>query len=146
MSLIPKDWTLLVIAAGHGAGLSPVQLQKSLFLIGQNLTFSRLCVERFYQFKPYDYGPFNSEIYEDAEELAFEGYVTLSSAGRPYRRYSVTDSGLARADEIRKNLEVVSTKYLDDVVGWVRAQTFESLVKSIYKAYPQMRVNSIFQR
>jgi hypothetical protein len=28
-----EDWTLLAIAAGGGQSLSPVQLQKSLFLL-----------------------------------------------------------------------------------------------------------------
>src|SRR5580658_189044 len=97
MLVTPKDWTLLVIAAGGGAPLSPVQLQKSLFLIGENLTASQLCVKKFYPFRPYDYGPFNAQIYRDAEELDFEGFIVVSSDSRPYRRYSVTDGGLARA-------------------------------------------------
>jgi hypothetical protein len=31
------------------------------------------------------------------------------------------------------------------VSDWVRAQSFNSLVKAIYDAYPEMKVNSIFR-
>ncbi|MEO6022952.1 MAG: hypothetical protein ABIP64_07525, partial [Burkholderiales bacterium] len=62
-----RDWTLLVLAkAGE---LQPVQLQKSLFLLGRNLNEHQLATGNFYNFEAYDYGPFSSGIYADAEML-----------------------------------------------------------------------------
>jgi hypothetical protein len=34
--LTRSDWTLLAIDAGGASGLSPVQIQKVLFLLGEN--------------------------------------------------------------------------------------------------------------
>ena len=52
MPLDRKDWALLAIAnAGHGVSLSPVQLQKSLFLLGREL--GSKVGANFYDFQPY---------------------------------------------------------------------------------------------
>ena len=34
-----RDWTLLAVAAAGGASLTPVQLQKILFLLGERQKF-----------------------------------------------------------------------------------------------------------
>ena len=64
-----KYWTLLALGAAEGKALTPVKLQKTLFLLGQ--VFPKM--EDFYNFVPYDYGPFNASIYEDAKILAQDG-------------------------------------------------------------------------
>ena len=69
--MTPKDWTLLVLASAGGP-LSPVQLQKTLFLIDRNLSRAQRGVTRFYNFRAYDYGPFDSAIYTDAVILQTE--------------------------------------------------------------------------
>jgi hypothetical protein len=67
--MVPKDWTLLGLAAARGQSLQPVHLQKALFLLGRELTLDQLRVDRFYQFEPYDYGPLCSAVYADADAL-----------------------------------------------------------------------------
>ncbi len=64
----PQDWTLLAISAAKGRGLSPIQLQKSLFLLERRLSKEELG-EQFYEFVPYNYGPFDVKIYQDAKYL-----------------------------------------------------------------------------
>ena len=59
-----QDWLLLVLAAADGKPLSPLQLQKSLFLVGYDL--ARLVGSDFYTFRPFDYGPFDAAVYRDA--------------------------------------------------------------------------------
>lgn len=146
MILSPKDWTLLVIAAAKGEPLSPVQLQKSLFLIGQNLTAAQRKSRQFYEFKPYDYGPFSAAIYSDATLLASERLIEISAQTASYRVYVSTNEGIERATAFRSGLDEIAVKYLDAVVNWARHNSFESLIKSIYKTYPEMRRNSIFRQ
>ena len=45
------DWLLLVLAAAEGDALSPLQLQKSLFLVGHGL--AGLVSTDFYDFQPH---------------------------------------------------------------------------------------------
>src|SRR5215218_3201395 len=100
-TLLKKDWTLLAIALAGGQPLSPVQLQKSVFLFGELLPDEAL-PEDFYEFVPYNYGPFCPEVYKDAETLAEEGLVQISSAaGHGYSQYSATPEGIAEGERLR---------------------------------------------
>jgi len=74
------DWALVVIDAAKPKSLEPVHLQKILFLLDKNLKPKHLKVDRFYRFRPYDYGPFCSDIYGDVEALAESGLVQATPA------------------------------------------------------------------
>ncbi|HKN62538.1 MAG TPA: hypothetical protein VJW93_15255 [Candidatus Acidoferrales bacterium] len=139
-----KEWTLLVLAAADGRPISPVQLQKSLFLLSKNLTPAQLQRRSLYEFQPYDYGPFDSAVYSDAESLSAAGLIAIESGG-PARTYLPTTRGLEEARTIREGLDSVAAQYLEDVVNWVLRQSFGNLVRAIYKSYPDMRKNSVFR-
>jgi uncharacterized phage-associated protein len=144
--MTPKDWTLLVVAAAKGRPLSPVQLQKSLFLLGRNLGVKQLHTEIFYDFRAYDYGPFNRQVYNDAKQLRDEGLIMISpDAGVRYRDYGATPSGLETASTLRATLDSAVTRYLDAIVEWVRSLSFTALVQAIYRDYPDMKANSVFR-
>ena len=146
MILTAKDWTLLVIAAAKDHSLSPVQLQKALFLIARNLTDAQRCTTSFYDFRPYDYGPFSAEVYRDAERLRAEGLVIIDpSSGFAYRDYAATAAGIERASLLRSQLDPSVCEYLDSMVAWVRSLSFNALVQAIYRDYPEMRANSVFR-
>ena len=142
-----RDWTLLAIASATPQAVQPVQLQKSLFLLGRNLSPAQLGVAQFYEFAAYDYGPFCSSIYQDAEQLEREGLVTIR---RPpltrFNQYSATAEGMLRAEALRANAPKRASKYLEAVVTWVQALSFDQLVSAIYTAYPDMKENSVFHR
>ena len=53
-----RDFLLLVVASGKDKALTPVQLQKSLFLLGK--TDLAEAVDSPYDFEPYHYGPFDA--------------------------------------------------------------------------------------
>ena len=138
-----KDYQLLVIAAAKSKPLTPVQMQKSLFILGQNLP---AVPESYYKFVPYHYGPFDSSIYVDADSLRNEGLVNRSpSRVGDWVETSITTEGEARAAQLKFNLSTSSVKYIEDLVGWVQAQSFSGLLKVIYEQYPEYRANSVFQ-
>ena len=91
-----KDYLLLVVAAAGSTPLTPVQLQKSLFLVKENLPEIPV---PFYEFEPYDYGPFDVEVYSDADSLASEGL--LLSVRSPLGNWidrAVTPGGMKKVD------------------------------------------------
>lgn len=140
-----SDWTLLVIAAGR-IPLQPVQLQKALFLLGRNLPPKALRTETFYDFYAYDYGPFSTAVYSDAERLATEGLVAISQPpATRFKHFQVTETGAARAQDLRRGIDGPVLSYLDSVVAWVQSLSFNGLVSAIYAKYPDMRANSVFQ-
>jgi len=141
-----KEWTLLVIAAAEGEPLQPVQLQKALFLLAENLTDAQRQTDGFYDFQPYDFGPFAQAIYADADELGAEGLILIAQPhARAYREYIATVPGLKQAAMIRDQLAPAVAEYLSRVVTWARRLSFDQLVRAIYKKYPKMQVNSIFR-
>lgn len=140
-----RDWTLLVLSAAEGRSLSPVQLQKAVFLLGQVLRSGSPDIE-FYGFVPYYFGPFCAQIYADARELAGEGlaFITPSRAGG-WVEYGATQEGLARGEELRSKVAPDILEQLKRIVDWVRSHSFAEIVTAIYERYPEYRANSIFR-
>ena len=54
-----KEWVLLALFAAEAYRLQPVQLQKSLFLLGQNV---KDVGTSYYDFMPFHYGPFSIDV------------------------------------------------------------------------------------
>jgi len=133
----------LAIAAGGHEGLTPVQVQKTLFLLGDKC--SELVGEHFYEFKPYDYGPFDVAVYDDARKLEADGLVSISpDPGHRFNMYRITVKG-ADAKLPTAQFPTAAVDYLRAVVDWAKPLTFSQLVTSIYKAYPEMRENAVFE-
>jgi len=139
-----KDWTLLAISFARGEPLSPVQLQKTLFLLGE--TLASAVGPDFHHFEPYNYGPFSRTVYDDVTQLASDGLVRMDcQPGRSWVEYAATPEGLEQAAELKKAASGTALAYLEAVVGWARSLSFQQLVRAIYKLYPEQRANSVFQ-
>lgn len=139
-----KDFLLLVVAAGDGKPLTPVQLQKTLFLVEQ----AKLpeTPKPFYEFEPYHYGPFDKDVYIDADSLAVEGLVArLRSESGTWTDTVITPNGSMKAALLKKGLSPPSAKFIADVVQWAQSLTFTELLRAIYEKFPVYRENSVFQ-
>lgn len=139
-----KDWTLLIIASAGGRSLTPAQLQKSIFLLGQD--HSEAVGEAFYEFVPYDYGPFSAEIYRDAEALESEDLVIIHrNAANGWNLYSASPEGAERSKELRADLGDEVVDYIDEKVAWARSQSFQQLIRTIYERFPKYKERSVFR-
>jgi hypothetical protein len=138
-----RDALLAIIGSANGLPFSPVQLQKAVFLIDRNLPQLFDEGSRF-NFSPYDYGPFDRDVYAESGALEMAALVSSGRGSNGYKEYSVTDAGLVRADQLKAAMDDASRDYIERVVAWVRSLSFARLVKSIYEAYPEMRANSVF--
>jgi uncharacterized protein YwgA len=133
---------LAALAPGGGAPHSPVQVQKILFLIDRNIA-KDLGWPRF-DFQPYNYGPFDKAVYEELQALAKDGLVELCS-GWKWTEYRLTEAGQEAGEKVLLSLKANTRGYIEKISGVVRSLTFTQLVSAIYKAYPEMRTNSVFQ-
>jgi len=140
-----RDWNLLVLSAAGGEPFSPVQLQKSLFLLEQTLQ-PEILGANFYHFEPYNYGPFDSTVYTDAAFLTYQGLArTVQAPYGRWREYAATPEGMEKAQEFARTLPDGIEDYVTRVIRWVRSQSFTQLVSEIYRRYPDMRANSVFR-
>jgi hypothetical protein len=99
-----------------------------------------------FHFKPYDYGPFDPDVYSEIGALQRQGEAIIASPFGNWNTYAASDRGLDRGEnllygEMRRG----ASEYIQKVSNWVRSLSFSSLVKSIYEAYPEMKANSIFR-
>lgn len=137
-----EEWPLLVLAAADDERLSPVQLQKVLFLIGENLRPDG----EYYDFQPYHYGPFDRAVYQDMEELAGENMcLMLPGLEHGSEDYRLTALGRKRADQVFEQMDPDVADYIRKVVEWAKSLSFRQLITAIYEAYPQYRVRSVFK-
>jgi hypothetical protein len=136
---------LAALAAEPGASFAPVQIQKLFFLLDENAE-AQLGGKQF-QFRPYDFGPFDQAVYAELEVLETLGLVQISRVGPApgHRRYQLTTKGQELGEEILSSSLSGLQSYMQEVSRWVRRLSFAQLVGSIYKAYPWTRENSVFQ-
>jgi uncharacterized protein YwgA len=124
--------------------LTPVQLQKTAFLLGQE--HPHIVGADYYEFVAYDYGPFNQDIYRDVEALAEDGLAAIEwSANGRWKEYRATQRGIIYANKLRTTLQSDVVNSIDRLVTWARGLSFQELVRAVYDRYPAYRANSVFQ-
>ena len=134
------DILLRIVVAAQGDAVSPVQLQKVAFLVGQECHDD--VPSDYYQFVPFDYGPFCKDIYRDVEELERRGHIVVdASAPAARKEYRAT----FRSSSIDLSHVPASVgEYISRAVEWAKPLSFRELVSAIYEAYPAYRANSVF--
>ncbi|MEN6518614.1 MAG: MarR family winged helix-turn-helix transcriptional regulator [Methanospirillum sp.] len=136
-----RDLVLACLAAAGESSYEPVQIQKTLFLF-QN----RGLGQEIFQFVPYDYGPFDPTVYRTLEDLATDGLVEIrDSPFDRYRTYRLSPEGRVAGQATLEKLPEAKRDFLVRLSQWVRKRSFSELVGAIYKAYPEMKVNSVFR-
>jgi len=139
-----RDFTLAALSGAKGQTLTPVQLQKLLFLLDRNIT--QHVGPSGFDFQPYHYGPFDQKVYATLDGLEREGLAQILETGSASRRiYALTEAGQRAGEQIAARFGARVSEYIDAVCNFVLTQSFASLVSSVYKAYPEMKVNSVFQ-
>lgn len=139
------DWLLLALSAAPDGWMSPVQIQKTMFLFGQEA--GDALGDDYYIFRPYRYGPFDAAIYRDIEYLESRDLVRIERLnGRAIRRFVITSEGCMEAREGRREGEEKLRDHLVSLVGWVKRQSFSDLLRNVCARYPQYAKNSVFQR
>ena len=141
-SMASQDWILAMMAASEGDQWTPVQIQKALFLVSENVPGAK--EGRPFNFIPHHYGPFDVKIFMSIEEMEKEGLAYISR-GFPLRKYGLPRKGGERGRQLLENMDEKSADYIRKVSDFVHRLSFIELLRSIYKHYPEMAVNSVFR-
>lgn len=137
-----SDLVLGVMAAGDGASHSPVQVQKLFFLLDRRV--GKALGGPFFEFQPYFYGPFDRLVYSELEALALEGHLEIK-AETSRKSYRLTASGQRKGEKVLAQLEPNVVSFIKKLSSAVRQMSFAELVSAVYRAYPEMKENSVFQ-
>lgn len=135
---------LAVLSVANGGEFSPVQMQKVFFLVDKNV--AQHVGGPHFSFTPYDYGPFDKAVYQVVDGLQIKGLVESSEvAGYNWRNYRLTVPGQKEGEIAFSKLPQAAQVYLKELVKVVRSLSFAELVSAVYKAYPDMKANSVFR-
>ena len=113
------DYFLAVLSAGGKSRIfSPVQLQFLFFMIDRDIPHliggARFC------FTEMEHGPFDHGLYDDIDDLAYRGLLSISRNGISHASYRLTAEGWQRgsialdllignaADVVREKVDLVS--------------------------------------
>jgi hypothetical protein len=129
-------------AGGENATYTPVQVQKLFFLLDREAADA--LGGPYFQFQPYDYGPFDRQVYNGLDELAREGLARIESSGR-YRVYALTQEGYLKGDRLIGELPANGQDFIVTAAEWIRKLSFQQLVAAIYNRYPEMKAKSVFR-
>lgn len=137
------DWLLVGLAESPHGRLSPVQVQKLMFLFHEGAR-RQLDEDQFYNFSPYHYGPFSADIYYDLEALERRGLVEIVRSATGKREgYLITPDGRAASEGIAGENRRIHA-YVGSLARWISKKSFPELLRYIYRRWPEFRRNSIF--
>jgi len=134
----------MMLAAMSGSGCAPFQpvhVQKLFFLIDEKL--GAALGGKYFDFEPYDYGPFDKVVYAELDAMCAEGLVAIKGSGS-YREYTLTEADVERGRTTVAKLSGNLPQSLSTLARFVRSLGFAELVSAVYRAYPAMKVNSVF--
>jgi len=138
-----REIVLACLSASDKHYYEPVQIQKIIFLF-QEKAAAYLKAKPF-NFRPYDYGPFDADIYFCLEELEKEGIVDI--IGEPFDRHRLYRLKEKGNDIARSAFDMIPEPYhnfLSRLCAWVHSVSFAQLVGAVYKEFPSMREKSVF--
>ena len=127
-------------AGGPRASFFPIQLQKLLFLIDREI--HEFVNGPHFHFIPYNYGPFDKDIYIEINILIRKGEVDANAEER-YPSYFLTGSGTLSGINALNGFPEPASQYMQEAAAWVRSLTFKQLLAAIYAYFPDMAINSV---
>src|SRR5450755_729547 len=95
------DWPLLFVdreslGTSGPEALDPIRIQKGMFLLSM-----RGPCRDLYKFRPYNWGPYSSDLVGDLELLVSRGLLTtVQEPGRNWARFRPTSQGRERAGQM----------------------------------------------
>ena len=140
-----NDFVLAAMSATKGQFFKPVQVQKFFFVLDKEIP--ELIEGPHFDFEPYDFGPFDKDVYQELDSLSEKGMLEISGASwERTRQYRITQEGLTVGSGYFDEFPVSAQNYIQSLVKWILPLSFTQLVSEVYRIYPDMKVNSLFQK
>ena len=101
-----ERWQHVLVGLGTAdkAPFTPVQVQKLFFLLDRNGGGKYFGQPQF-NFRPYDFGPFDADVYSDLERLSERELVEISFDSSGLKHFRLTTAGQQEADNVLRALD-----------------------------------------
>lgn len=144
---------LLFNYAGEVEGVT--RLQKLLFLLQEETEFKNVYENVEIEFKPYKYGPFSEQVYDELELLISMGAIEETEAeeadylrdendtrGHSSKRFVLTDRGRTIAKEVNRQLEDDLEDEFAEIINEHVDMDLEDLLQYVYQQYEEYTTES----
>jgi uncharacterized protein (DUF488 family) len=133
--VLTRQKTVLSLLTQAGRPLSPTVFVKLVFLLRHETGLER--DPSFYDFVPYNFGPFSFTLYWDLGSLRQNGYVTteeerIALCGR------TLDLSEKEAEELPSSIQTA----VADVLSRYGRMNQKALIRDVYSRYPWFALNS----
>jgi hypothetical protein len=132
-----KNFILAVLSTEEYNQYSPVQVQKLFFLI------EKLIGLKYFNFIAGHYGCLDIEIYDLLRELSEEKYIIIVHQ-KDFFTYFLTRKGYEIGTQEQNKFTDKQKENILRLNRFVQSMSFSQLVATIYKHFPEMKVNGIF--
>jgi len=133
--VLTRQKTVLSLLTQAGRPLSPTVFVKLVFLLRQETGLER--DPTFYDFVPYQRGPFSFTLYRELGSLRQNGYVTPEE-----ERIALCGRTLDLAEKEAEGLPSSTQTAVADVLGRYGRMNQRDLVRNVYTRYPWFALNS----
>lgn len=146
LSIRQKILLLVFQNLKHGRKLDPIQIQKTIFLIEkeciENKNFSKT-----FNFVPYNYGPFDKDIYNDLQIL-IQKNLAIPEWHWNIKQYKATESTtlLNCKDELIQYYGETFLQNVKNITDFVLSLSFNELLTWLYGKYPEMAENTVYNK
>lgn len=137
-----RDWLLLFIGLPGGRYMTDqIRVMKGMFLFSME---GPRAARELYGFQPYDYGPFDTQIYHDLDTLEARGLIRSEVVEGTNRRiYSLTTKGEQSMAALLESAEPHTANALRRIKRHVTSLGFIDLLREVYERYPDYAVRSV---
>ena len=133
--MLRRQRTVLRLLSTADGAVSATQLQKFIFLLGQETFIGR--DHTFYEFLPYKFGPYSFAAQREIEAMGAYGYIAAIGTSS----LSVTESGRREAAAVDGD----TVRAVSRIVSLYGKVELMQLMKDVYARYPWYAVNSQLQ-
>lgn len=125
------------------------RFQKMVFLL-QEETEGHHRDLKHYRFKPYDYGPFSKELYDDLDELIERGLVSQSQEefgdDKVFYEYELTEKGFSFMEESCEKEEIRNIVNVSrDLKSDLNHMELSEVLDYVYSEYTEYAENSVLR-
>ena len=144
MPMDRRSFMMAAMSACEAEPFSPVQVQKLFFILDRKIA-DQTNDGPYFQFEPYAYGPFDAQVYRELEDMEEDGLILIENSDMlTPRSYRLTVKGYNLGRSMFDSMAEHHRHYIVKLVTFIHEVSFATLVSAVYKAYPEMKVNSIF--
>ena len=138
-SFTPEEWVLVFLYAGHDSAAKNPAINGMLMFTKQFFVFVKEVksdLQEYFNFIPYDYGPYSFVLKKIIDDLVNEGYIVVEKSD-DRQDFILTYNGVEKAEMLSKNLDEKTKQTLENLRREATQLGYRGVLRYVYSRYPE---------